>query len=421
MEAKSEQLRRSGFPYSTFYGAHSLSRRTVTVCVTTLFLLFGISVISGQDTLNPAGEPRYGSRSLAPGFSPAPFNLDVVSGGDVAVKPLALADNCLGYAAADPDVVVELTSSFDRITFLIASADDTTLIINMPNGSWSCNDDTNGLNPALVYHKATPGRYQIWIGSYAPETFDDATLYISEAGPETLPTTATGPDPARDSTYGEITLAPLFQPSPFAVQFLGGGRSQAADFIADPACQGYVSEAPDFSVILSESFADLYFALYSPAAMTLIINGADGRWQCSDNQLGTIPAIGFDYAPVGLYDIWVGSVEENNYAASIFFVTESESDLLLNFSIDTSCPGLPDTALQVGARAVASHENVAMYAVPETATTVIFRPARGAALSLIAGPACFDEHRWWRAELSDGSRGWIADGDATSTWLQPEN
>ena len=139
--------------------------------------------------------------------------------------------------------------AFDRITFLIASADDTTLIINLPNGSWSCNDDTNGLNPALVYHKATPGRYQIWMGSYAPETFDDATLYISEAGPETLPTTATGPDPARDSTYGEIILAPLFQPSPFAVQFLGGGRSRAADFIADPACQGYVSEAPDFSVI----------------------------------------------------------------------------------------------------------------------------------------------------------------------------
>ncbi len=396
-----------------------MSHRTVTVCVAILFLLSGgIADTLGQDALNPAGEPRYGAHSLAPGFSPAPFTLEVVSGGDVDVKSLALADNCLGFAASDPDIVVELASGIDLVTFLVAGEQDTTLIINLPNGSWSCNDDTNGLNPALVYHKVTPGPYLIWIGSYAPETFDDATLYISEAGPETLPTTATGPDPARDSTYGEVTLAPLFQPSPFAVQFLGGGRSQAANFIADPACHGFVSEAPDFSVIISESFADLHFAVYSPAAMNLIINGADGRWHCSDNQPGTNPVIGFDYAPAGLYDIWVGSVEENNYAASIFFVTESESDLLLNFTIDTSCPGLPGTALQVGATAVVSHENIAMYAVPETASTVIYRPAYGSALSLVAGPSCSDEHRWWRAELSGGGRGWIADGDATTTWLQ---
>ena len=399
-------------------GADGLTYKTSTVTVTVFVaLLFSLATTHGQDTLNPAGEPRYGAYFFAPGFSPAPFTLNVVSGGDIAVKPLALADNCLGYAASDPDVVFELAAGFDRLTVLIASTEDTTLIVNLPNGSWSCNDDTNGLNPALVYHNATPGIYQIWIGSYAPDTYDDAQLYISEDGPEALPTTATGPDPAREATYGEAVLAPLFQPSPFAVQILGGGRSQAADFIAGPECRGFVAEAPDYSVILSEAFPKLYFAVYSPADMTLIIS-ADGGWHCNDNDLGANPLIDFSYAAAGLYDIWIGSAEAGNYTASILYIQES-APAGPNLSIDTSCPGLPATALMVGEAAIVSGTEAAMYAVPETASTVIYRPTRGTPLTLIAGPACFDEQRWWRAQLSGGARGWIADGDGDSIWLTP--
>ena len=380
-----------------------------------LALLFCIPASLAQAHLNPGGEARYGRQVLTPGFAPSPFTIDVVSGGDVAVKPLALGDNCLGYAAADPDVVLELAPGFKRLTFLIASAEDTTLIVNLPNGSWSCNDDTNGLNPALVYHNAAPGSYQVWIGSYAAETFDDAVLYLSEAGPEALPTTATGPDPARDPLYGEITLARGFQPSPYARQLLGGGRSKAAEHLADPACRGYVSEAPDYSLYLSEDLANLWVSLYSPAAMTLLINGADGRWHCSVGNA----AIGFDYALSGLYDVWVGSQDLGNYAASILYLTEYKPDAPPSFTIDTSCPGLLATDLQVGDRAAVVHGDAKVYAVPETAATVIFRLPPGAGLTLVGGPVCKDDFRWWRVQLSDGSRGWMADGDAATRWLEP--
>ena len=372
-----------------------------------------------QGELNPEGQPRYGRWTLAPGFHPAPLTTDVLSGGNVAVKPLALADNCLGFAASDPDFVVELKAGFGRITFLIASAEDTTLIVNLPNGSWSCNDDTNGLNPALVYYHAAPGSYQVWIGSYAAETFDEGVLYISEAGPETLPTTATGPDRARDSLYGGITLTRGFQPSPFAVQITGGGRSQAADHIADPVCRGYVSEAPDYRVSIAEEMTDLWFGLYSPADMALLINAADGRWHCSSDYFGADPAIDLSNAVPGFYDIWIGSAEENNYAASILYVTEYEPEASPSFTIDTSCPGMLTTELLVGEWAVVSHSLAKMYAVPETASTAIFEAPPGTSLSLIGGPICADEHRWWRAELNDGSRGWIADGDSSARWLEP--
>lgn len=383
--------------------------------IAVFLLLLTCAASLAQGSLNPGGEARYGRQALAPGFQPSPATIDVVSGGDIAVKPLTLGDNCLGYAAADPDVVVDLAAGFVRVTFLIASAEDTTLIINLPNGSWSCNDDTNGLNPALVYHNPAPGRYQIWIGSYAAETFDDAVLYLAESGPESLPTTATGPDPARDPLYGEISLARGFQPSPYSVQILGGGRSDAAAFLANPACRGYVSEAPDYSVYLSEDLADLRIGVYSPAAMTLLVNGADGRWHCS---AGSDPAISFGYALSGQYDVWVGSQELGNYAASVFYLAESAPGPK-SFTIDASCPGLLPTDLQVGDLALVAQNGAKIYAVPETAATVIFRPAPGAVLDLVGGPVCVEEFRWWRAQLSDGSRGWIADGDADTRWLEP--
>ena len=93
---------------------------------TAAIIILTVCGVSAQSSLNPAGAPRYGNHALAPGFAPSPFIHDALSGGDINVKSLGLGDNCLGYAARDPDFVIELTSDFPRITFLSASAGDTT-------------------------------------------------------------------------------------------------------------------------------------------------------------------------------------------------------------------------------------------------------------------------------------------------------
>lgn len=389
-----------------------------TIALFALFLLTGFAF--AQD-LNAAGAPRYGRHALAPGFSPAPFTQAALSGGDIEVKALNLGANCLGYAARDPDFALELSAPFDLVTFLIASDVDTTLIVNLPNGSWACNDDTNGLNPALVLHRAGAGIYRIWIGSYAAESYEEAVLYVAEAGPESLPTTATGPDPALEALYGEASLAPGFLPSPFAVQFIGGGRNRIAEFVSGAPCNGYVAEAPDFTVFIEEAIAPVWFGLYSPAQMALLINDADGNWHCSADNDGGGPVIAFDYARSGHYDIWAGGVMENNYAAGVFYVAEIAPSEGLSFTIDSNCPEQPPTDLKVGAMAAVSSAQaagVALHSSPESATTVVYRAAPGSAMRLIGGPVCAGGQRWWRAELSDGGRGWIADGDGKSRWLE---
>ncbi len=384
-------------------------------------LTFSASVACGPTALEPAAPPHYGAHILLPGFAPAPFSLDALSGGDVAIKPLALGDNCLGYAAAEPDILLELAAPFPRITLLAASQTDTTLIVRLPNGGWTCNDDANGLNPALVLHNAAPGMYLVWIGNYAAGSHDEAVFYVSELGPESLPTTATGPDPEREASYGKATLAPRFQPAPFAVQVLGGGRSPAADFLAEPGCHGYIAEAPDYSVALGEPFREIHFGLHSPAAMTLIIHSADGKWHCSETLEGRDAAISFSHAPAGEYDIWAGSADFKNYSASILYVSESPArppDL----RIDANCPSLPATELNVSEIASVVLAHATMYDAPETASTLLYRPEIGAKLRLIGGPVCKDGLRWWRAELVESSqpvRGWIADGGGNEAWLQP--
>ena len=397
------------------------NRYISTIALIALIISSGIGV--AQDSLNPAGNPRYGRYLLAPAFAPSPFTRDALSGGDIEVKSLRLGDNCLGYAASDPDFLIELTGEFNRITFLVASADDTTLIMNLPNGSWACNDDTNGLNPALVLHNAPPGSYRLWIGSYSADTYDESVLYISQAAPDSLPTTATGPDPARDPLYGEMTLTPGFAPSPFSIQITGGGRNPVADHIAGEQCRGYVAEAPDFSIYLSDVFDEIWFALYSPADMTLLVNAADGSWHCSDDHLGTNPGIAFRFALTGLYDIWVGSADEGNYAVGVFYVMETEPQESLDLTIDAGCAGLLPTALQIGMRTViapAVGAGLELYATPDTASTVVFQAAAGSTLNLVGGPVCDEEHRWWRVQLTGGEYAWVADGDASTRWLEPQ-
>lgn len=396
-------------------------RPALTIALITLIVAAGIAF--ARDDLNPAGDPRYGRHVLSPGFTPSPATFDALSGGDIDVKSLELGDNCLGYAAGDPDFLIELTGEFSRITFLIASAEDTTLIISLPNGSWACNDDANGLNPALVFHRAPLGPYRLWIGSYRAEAYDESVLYISEAGPEALPTTATGPDPARDPLYGETALAPGFAPSPFTFQLTGGGRNPVADHIAGEQCRGYVAEAPDFSVYLSDSFDEIWFAVESPADMTLLVNAADGSWHCSDDHLGTSPAIGFPFALAGLYDVWVGSAIEGNYAAAILALSEREPDQPMDLAIDARCDGLLGTALQVGMNAVVAPSTgagVSLYTAPRTASTAVYQAPPGSVLPLVGGPVCAEAHRWWRAQLADGAYAWVADGDASTRWLEPQ-
>ncbi|MEZ5751867.1 MAG: hypothetical protein R3D60_07845 [Paracoccaceae bacterium] len=59
---------------------------------------------------------------------------------------------------------------------------DTLMLVNEPNTNWSFNDDTNQLQPELVFQNPQDGRYDIWIGTFGGGTCP-ATVTFSAGAP----------------------------------------------------------------------------------------------------------------------------------------------------------------------------------------------------------------------------------------------
>ena len=74
-----------------------------------------------------------GSQTLDPGFEPDPVTLSVQAGGDVNLSTLSLGPDCVGWAVARPDVIVNLTGSGTLLRFYASSSSDAALAVLDPN------------------------------------------------------------------------------------------------------------------------------------------------------------------------------------------------------------------------------------------------------------------------------------------------
>lgn len=119
------------------------------------------------------------SVSLSAGFVPDPVTFDVYSGGSNDASNIG--GSCVGMIADSPDVVVNFRSNGGRLAFGVYSDGDTSLVINGPDGRYYCDDDTNGLNPALIWGRAPSGQYDVWVGAVGDGA--SATVVVTEGTP----------------------------------------------------------------------------------------------------------------------------------------------------------------------------------------------------------------------------------------------
>jgi len=255
---------------------------------------------NAASAINPAGAPTYGSVELLAGFLPDPHAVSVVPGGPHAASDVS--SSCAGRVAADPDFDLHYTAGSGPLHISANSSVDTTLLINLPNGEWVCDDDSGeGLNPAITFDTPQSGLYDIWVGQFG-EASGDATLNISEvsigAGTEI--------DPGAAPTYGNVELTGGFVPDPHTVSVISGGPHSAAN--VHVGCAGTVAAAPDFDLYFTGGSSPLYISAGSATDTTLLINTPSGAWVCDDDSgEGLNPGITFETPEDGLYDIWVGS------------------------------------------------------------------------------------------------------------------
>jgi hypothetical protein len=127
-----------------------------------------------QDFAEPA---TYGDIVLERGFAPNPHTIELSAGG--AEDADGLGRGCIGKVANAPDVQLDWRAR-GSLTLAVSSAADTSLVVNTPDGSWLCDDDSGGgQNARLVLRSADAGIYDIWVGVVDSAAYPDATLSIS--------------------------------------------------------------------------------------------------------------------------------------------------------------------------------------------------------------------------------------------------
>jgi hypothetical protein len=303
-------------------------------------LVLGLGTAAAQDyTLDPIN----GATKLAAGFAPDPLVIDVEAGGDVDAYA---ATSCTGFVMAAPAYRIFYTAGDAPLAFTVTADVDTTLIVNDPEGNWVCNDDTDGLNPAVVFETPLGGQYDVWVGTY------------SKAGPTTVPLTITGttapPTPVAgtldynlDPAFGTVDIGTGFTPDPHVTDITVGGP---VDIAAAPdtgdACWGFTTAEPTLRLnyAAGSTFPLYIYAVAADVDIVLAVNNPDGTWFCDDDSAGNLdPLVTFDAPITGQYDIWVGTYGEGNTAAAQLFISEvnagpaggdGPSGTVLNWDLD---------------------------------------------------------------------------------------
>lgn len=199
---------------------------------------------------------------------------------------------------------------------------DTTLLINDSSARWHFNDDADdNLTSRLRIPAATSGRYDIWLGTFMPQSCA-ATLVVEtfppSAGDQSGGATAAAQCPEWSLGGTEVQLAAGGSDTRPVV---AGGGVNLFERAQDCGIQGhgYVAQAPDFTVQYDapSANAELTISVTANCDTLLLINDPNAQWLFNDDSNGLNPSITIPAAASGRYDIWVGTYGPDLCDASI--------------------------------------------------------------------------------------------------------
>jgi serine protease Do/protease YdgD len=126
--------------------------------------------------------PTFGTVNLSANFAPDPYVVNVTAGGNIPAERIG-GPGCVGSIADPPDVRLNYRAGGFPLFLSATSNSDVTLVINLPNGRWICNDDFKGTDPGVVLNNPQSGQYDIWVGHYNRGAGVPTQLRISEIAP----------------------------------------------------------------------------------------------------------------------------------------------------------------------------------------------------------------------------------------------
>ncbi len=125
------------------------------------------------------------------------------------------------------------------------------------------------------------------------------------------------------ANFGVFNLPGGFMPDPAQYNVVSGGSMDASRMGLAPNCRGFVTAQPDVIVRYTNPRSWLRFYVRAAGDTTLVINDANGRWYCSDDEGGGLnPMVDITGPGAGQYDIWVGSYRAGENIRGTLFATE---------------------------------------------------------------------------------------------------
>lgn len=300
-----------------------------------------VSVVAPSDSL--AQQSNFGTVALRPGFTPDPHVVAGTSGGQTEAR--RINPSCRGWVSSNPDHIFQANGAFNFMRIFATSDQDTTLVVQTPDGQIRCNDDTYGRNP-MVEGFFGPGTYRIWIGSYRQGVNARYQLNFTELrsvtgqnggrannnnnnnqqnyGNQNLGSGASQLDMSgRQSNFQDTWLNPGFTPDPQRLSGTSGGQVEASR--VQSSCRGWIARRPDHMMNLQGNFGFFRVFVTSNSDTTLVIRTPDGRFLCNDDTYGTNPAISQNHWMPGQYQVWVGSYSRGGNSSYSIGMTELSS------------------------------------------------------------------------------------------------
>ncbi|PWE18429.1 hypothetical protein DDZ18_02145 [Marinicauda salina] len=263
----------------------------------------------------------FGDHDIEGGFLPDPYQIEVEAGGPLdADDAVPGEDYCRGHVTEAPTAEIRYDGA-SELHIYVRSERDTTLAVNLPDGTWVCDDDgADGLNPGLSFSPDASGVYDVYVGTYSGGGASPATLYVSEIALDHGVGAEDVVDISLPAREGDHALAAGFTPDPYEVEVTAGGQVDLSDAISQAGlyCPGYGDAAPNVELDWDGEGGPLFVYTESGADTTLAINLPDGSWVCDDDGAeGLRAGLEIENAPDGIYDIYVGQFSRGTASASL--------------------------------------------------------------------------------------------------------
>ena len=243
------------------------------------------------------------------------------------VEMLPTGTYCAGFTdLSAPDVVMTMDAAQPMISIYAASSGDLTLAVRAPDGTWSCNDDAQGLNPGVSLTNAQAGDYLVWVGAYNPGDSSTYNLYASMGSPNwqaagsgsgTTPVTpAVSLDAGAEPAAARLSFGPGTRIDPRVIFDIASSQTEA--FGLGDGCAGFITPSrPDVVIDAEPGLPQLMVYMVSDSDGTLVVQGPDGQLHCNDDFEMLNPGVMIQNPAAGAYAVFAGTYMGNGGVATL--------------------------------------------------------------------------------------------------------